>query len=84
MISAVNGRKCEVPIDNRAARLAELLVDQIDGISPDELHRLMTLLGEFDVKPGRALNGVQIHRALAHIGFLYVAAIKELIEKKGF
>ena len=56
MISAVNGRKCEVPIDNRAARLAELLVDQIDGI----------------------------HRALAHIGFLYVAAIKELIEKKGF
>jgi hypothetical protein len=72
----------EVPLkmDDRAARLALVLIRQLRD-EEATLVEVGTLLKPFPVKSGRSLTPKQIHLALAQIGWLYVAAVKEAAEK---
>ena len=63
-------------VDDLANRLAIRLIGEMDRMSHEERDRLSDLLGDFELKPNRTMRAGQAHRAFAHVGFLYVMAMR--------
>lgn len=79
-MSASTAEEIRLDIDDNAARLAVKLVEQMATCDPQTVLDLQRLLRPFRVS--RRLSAKQIYKAYAHIGCLYVDAIKVAIEKR--
>ncbi len=80
-VEAPISEEIKLDIDDSTNRLAVLLLKQMDHMPLAELDRLNVLLGDFEWDSKRAMRATQAHKAFAHIGFLYVNAIRDAHNK---